>query len=149
MKTVTQTRHERLLELIAQMGSVQAFADKVGASHSQISQLKSRSKHSNTGKPRTIGNDMARRIEIAFGKPNGWMDSIEPRDQLENGRYSPTEAGAPPIAQQPTPGWWPFPMIDPRRIDALPEGLRGSLEVTLLDALERLEQLHRKQRAAA
>jgi len=54
MQTVTEIRHANLLSLIKQAGSVQAFADQVERSHSQISQLKNRSKHSKTGEPREV-----------------------------------------------------------------------------------------------
>lgn len=75
MQTVSEIRHANLLSLIKQAGSVQAFADQVERSHSQISQLKNRSKHSKTGEPRDVGDDMARHIEGKLGLPTGWMDA--------------------------------------------------------------------------
>lgn len=149
MKTVTQVRHEKLLGLIAEIGSVQAFATKIDASHSQISQLKTQAKHSKTGRPRAIGDSMARKIEAAFGKPTGWMDSDDARPADSAGKYSLDRATPALTAEQEIPPRWPFPMIDRRRIDALPERLKGSLEVTLLESLERLEEISRKQREAA
>lgn len=76
MMTVRQIRHANLLLLINAAGSIQAFADKVERSHSQISQLHKQMLHSTTGKPRTVGDDLAREIEVKLGKPVGWLDQI-------------------------------------------------------------------------
>ena len=81
MKPVSDVRYERFLELLAEAGSVTALALRTGKSISQISQLKSRSKHSITGTPRAIGDELARQFESAFDKPVGWMDTqpvVEP-----------------------------------------------------------------------
>lgn len=77
MKTVEEIRHARLLQLIAEHRTIQALADKLGKSHSQISQLRNRVVHSTTKKPRSIGDDLARSIEEKLGKPRGWMDSLD------------------------------------------------------------------------
>lgn len=46
------------------------FADELGVTASQLSQTTS-------AKPvRNIGDALARRVEAAFGKPNGWMDNV-------------------------------------------------------------------------
>ena len=39
-----------------------------------LSQVKSGSPESKTGKPKTMGDDVARKIEDAIGEPEGWMD---------------------------------------------------------------------------
>lgn len=82
MGTIEEIRHANLLAVIAELarehgerGAIQRLAERMGRSHSQLSQLKTRSKHSRTGKPRNIGSQMARAIEAAAGKPAGWMDS--------------------------------------------------------------------------
>ena len=69
MKTIDLIRHENLLQLISEAGSVQAVASKAGKSNAQISQLKTRSTHSGTGKPRSVGDMLARELEKAFNKP--------------------------------------------------------------------------------
>ena len=84
MRTIEEIRHGRLLELIDECGSVQTVAEKMTRSHSQISQLKTLSKHGSTGKARSIGSDLAREFEQRFGKPRGWMDNeADPRPQPE------------------------------------------------------------------
>ena len=75
MKTIDVIRHENLLQLIGEAGSVQAVATRAGKSNAQISQLKTRSVHSGTGKPRSVGDLLARELEKAFNKPTGWMDA--------------------------------------------------------------------------
>jgi hypothetical protein len=75
MSTVQHTRHRNLLSLIDKAGSVQALADRLERSYSQISQLKNRSPHSRSGKAREIGDELARHIETRFGYPLGWMDT--------------------------------------------------------------------------
>lgn len=76
MKTIADIRHENLLKLIDEYGSVTKFAAAAGKSYAQISQLKNRSLNSTgKGKPRSVGDDLAREFESAFDKPHGWMDA--------------------------------------------------------------------------
>lgn len=75
MDTVQDVRHANLLLLIAEFGSIQALADCIERSHSHVSQMKNRSKHSNSGQPREIGDAMARHIEVKTKKGKGWMDT--------------------------------------------------------------------------
>lgn len=76
MQTIDQIRHARFLELLAEAGSNKAMADRLGVTSAQISQLKTRSLHSTSGRPRTIGDEQARKMEQAFNKPTGWMDTL-------------------------------------------------------------------------
>lgn len=75
MRTIDEVRVARLELLIAEHGSLQAVAERMGKSHSQMSQLRTMASHSTTGKPRVIGNDLAREFEEKFSKPRGWMDN--------------------------------------------------------------------------
>jgi hypothetical protein len=75
MSTIDEVRHANLLELIARFPTLQAFADAIERSHSQVSQLKTRARHSSTGTPQSIGDKMARHIEQRLGLPRGWMDA--------------------------------------------------------------------------
>lgn len=79
--TIEEIRHANLLLILKDMaashgerGAIQRLAVDAGKSHSQISQLKTRQKHSKTGKARNIGSKMARAIEAAAGKSVGWLD---------------------------------------------------------------------------
>ena len=80
--TIDNIRHANFLELLASYKNLQTFADALQRSNSQISQLKNRSKHSKSGEPREIGDDMARHIEAQLGKPRGWMDQEHGRPTL-------------------------------------------------------------------
>lgn len=76
VKTISEIRHENLLTLIGEMGSADALAEAAGTSPVYLSQVKNKSPDSKTGKPRQIGDPMARRLEAAANKPEGWMDNI-------------------------------------------------------------------------
>ena len=104
MKTSSEIRHANLLALIEKAGSIQAVAEKLGKDHAQISQLKTQAKHSKTGKPRLIGDDIARLIEEQFKLEIGWMDN--PHDEAHNAMPSPQDTSA---AHE-----WPFDLPLPR-----------------------------------
>lgn len=40
-----------------------------------LSQIKNKSAHHKTGKPRSMGDDLARKIEAGFDLQEGWMDT--------------------------------------------------------------------------
>jgi phage repressor protein C with HTH and peptisase S24 domain len=69
MSTIEKTRLAHLKRLIAEVGSQRAFADKLECSPAQLSQY--------VNGYRNIGRDFARRVESAFKKENGWMDTAE------------------------------------------------------------------------
>lgn len=75
MKNVDQIRRDKLAELINEFGSATNLANKLGRGVAQIYQWVKASPDSKTGKPRVIGNNSARYIEDALGKPSGWMDN--------------------------------------------------------------------------
>lgn len=94
MRRIEDIRHENLLNYMAKFATLQAFADAVGRSHSQMSQLKNRSKHSRSGKPRNVDSALARIIEKRLGLPDYSMDV----DSANT---------------------WPFPLIDQARWERL------------------------------
>ena len=63
--------------LIEQHGSLAALNDKIELSRTDatLSQIKNQSPHHKTGKPRSMGDDLARKIEEKLGLPSGWMDT--------------------------------------------------------------------------
>lgn len=87
MKTISEIRHTNLLELITRFKGVTKFAEVVDRSYSQISQIKNRTRHSKTGAPREVGDDLARHIERMCQLEAGWMD----RDHPQAEGNSPTE----------------------------------------------------------
>ncbi|WP_149135634.1 hypothetical protein [Cupriavidus campinensis] len=61
-------RIANVLLLEREIGSRSALARKVGSSQSYLSQCVGK------GGVRSIGDDLARRLETAMEKPQGWMD---------------------------------------------------------------------------
>jgi transcriptional regulator with XRE-family HTH domain len=74
MKKIEDVRRENLQRLRDELGSVQALADRIGKSQSQLSQWLNASAHSTSGKPRTISSGSCREVEKALGRAEGWMD---------------------------------------------------------------------------
>lgn len=94
MKTSDEIRWENLLLLIDEAGGVDALAGKFGCSPGYIRQLKAKSKDSETGKPKGIGNSTARGLEICMEKPKGWLDQnhgAESREAYEGTRPTKTD----------------------------------------------------------
>ncbi|WP_122897799.1 S24 family peptidase [Acinetobacter sp. B51(2017)] len=68
-------RYKNTRLLVDQVGGVSNFADKIGKGQSQTSQF------AGTNPIKGIGNKVAREIEEAFGKPHGWLDTLQQSDQ--------------------------------------------------------------------
>lgn len=75
MKTVADIRRDNLLVAIKRAGTAANLAAAAQVSTAYLSQVKSRQPESSSGKPRNMGDDVARRIEKALGEPVGWMDA--------------------------------------------------------------------------
>jgi hypothetical protein len=76
MKTIEEIRRQNLAEIAKELGSIQAVADAIGKSHSQVSQWKNGSIDKKSQRPRTMDSESARLIELKCGKDVGWMDNI-------------------------------------------------------------------------
>lgn len=76
MKTVSQIRRENLLLLLEQHGSLANLNEKLELPRTDatLSQIKNQSTTSR-GKPKMMGDTIARRIECALNLPQGWMDN--------------------------------------------------------------------------
>ncbi len=70
-------RLERTRRLIAREGGIARFAERLGMATSQVSQFAGRTP------TRRIGNGTAEKIEAAYGKPPGWLDT--PLEEEEGG----------------------------------------------------------------
>jgi hypothetical protein len=70
---VKQVRRENLDRLIKEAGNLSRLAAKGGSSYDNLSQIVNGTLLP-SGKPRGIGNDLARSLEVASKKPVGWMD---------------------------------------------------------------------------
>lgn len=75
MKKISEIRRDNLLIALARMGAASKLASVAGVSAVYLSQVKNRSPESKTGKPKTMGDDVARKIEVALSEPEGWMDT--------------------------------------------------------------------------
>lgn len=74
MKTIDEIRRLNLLEAIARLGTARALAEKAELAPAYLSQIKNRQPESKTGKPKSMGDEAARKIEKALGETRGWMD---------------------------------------------------------------------------
>lgn len=94
MKTIDEIRQANLLLLIAECGSGRGAAAKLatvtGVKAPMISQYSRAVEGKKGGKPRAMGNDVARQMEVGMGKESGWMDmdhaparSVKEADQLD------------------------------------------------------------------
>lgn len=74
MRTVGEIRLQNLELLIQEAGGAEGLAARVDSSPVYISQVRNRAMDHKTKKPRELGTQMARRLEVAFARPRGWMD---------------------------------------------------------------------------
>ena len=93
MKTVEETRLARLLQLREEHGSLAKLNALLGLSarDSTLSQIVNGSAGSKSGKPKTMGSPMARRLEEACQKERGWMD-LNPDFDDASGPHDPHRA---------------------------------------------------------
>lgn len=78
MKTIAETRRIRLDMLVKLHGDSLAKLNEVlglDRTDATLSQIRTQAKHSKTGKPRSMGDDLARRIENTLLLERGWMDT--------------------------------------------------------------------------
>lgn len=74
MKTSQQIRLENFDRLLSEAGSQAALSQRCNLTAPYVSQLKKRVPLE-TGAPRSIGDEAARKLEHGMGKPKGWMDA--------------------------------------------------------------------------
>lgn len=67
--TVSDVRRENARLLAKEVGGLAAFARRIGRADPYVSQV------IGANPQRGIGHAMARHIEAAFGKPQGWLDA--------------------------------------------------------------------------
>ena len=77
MRTIEEVRRARLAILVEEFGSYAEINVKLDRDRrdSTLSQIKNESVNSKGGAAKTMGSATAREIELACGKPLGWMDS--------------------------------------------------------------------------
>lgn len=99
MKTVDEIRLENLMLLIFEKGTQEAVAEAGGTSSVYLSQIKNRTPDKKTGKPRQMGDDMARKLEEGCVKERGWMDNVHALSK----QYPESPTVVPLIAAEPKP----------------------------------------------
>ena len=75
MTTAAALRIQNLELLITEAGTLEKVASQAGTSSVYLSQVRNGAPDQKTGRPRELGTRMARRLEAAFFKPEGWMDA--------------------------------------------------------------------------
>ena len=74
MKTIAEIRLENLDLLIGEFGSQEKVAELGDTSSVYLSQIRNQTPDAKTGKPRQMGDPMARKLEEGCKKERGWMD---------------------------------------------------------------------------
>ncbi|WP_186155027.1 XRE family transcriptional regulator [Burkholderia gladioli] len=75
MKTNDEIRRANLTVAIKRFGTAKKLAEAADVSVAYLSQVKNGQPESRTGKPKNMGDEVARKIEAALGEPAGWMDA--------------------------------------------------------------------------
>lgn len=89
MKTNDEVRRFNLIAAIKKAGSATKLADQAQTAAAYLSQIKTGAPDSKTGKPKTMGDELARRIEAAIGEASGWMDTDHTAEQPHQDPDSP------------------------------------------------------------
>lgn len=128
MRTIEEIRRLRLEELrqeVEHLGGLAEINRRRGTNprSAQLYNIAAANKGTKTGAPMSMGSDLARAIEVAMGKPRGWMDH--------------------------DPEFWPFELLDRRRFESLSERQRGAVEAAALRELSAVTpESHGPTRAA-
>ncbi|MEX3555196.1 MAG: S24 family peptidase [Burkholderia gladioli] len=75
MKTIDEIRLGNLSLAIERLGSARKLAEAARVSDAYLSQIKNRLTSTSSGKPKVMGDEVARKIEVALNEPVGWMDT--------------------------------------------------------------------------
>lgn len=85
MQTISETRLARLAMLVKKHGGSLAELNEaidLDRTDATLSQIRTRAPHSKTGKPRVMGDDLARKIEEKLSLGLGWMDTPPSYEEL-------------------------------------------------------------------
>ena len=117
MQVISETRISRLNMLITQHGGSLAnlnVALGLDRTDATLSQIRTRAPHSKTGKPRSMGDELARKIEERLHLAAGWMDTPITYAEL-HGEFDPRQKVMQLLENMP-PDMWPTAV---RVLDAL------------------------------
>jgi len=124
MQPVTETRLIRLQMLVKKhKGSLADLNEAIGLvrTDATLSQIRTKAPHSKTGKPRVMGDDLARKIEERLSLDLGWMDTPPSYEEL-HGEEDPRTAMMLLMERMP-PDQWPTAV---RLVDALTKPDKGT-----------------------
>jgi len=108
MHTVSETRLARLQMLVQKHnGSLADLNEAIGLvrTDATLSQIRTKAPHSKTGKPRVMGDDLARKIEERLALEAGWMDTPPSYAELHGEEDPRTKAWQ--LMEALTPDQWP------------------------------------------
>lgn len=108
MQTVSETRRVRLSMLVKRHSNSLAELNEVlglDRTDATLSQIRTQAKHSKTGKPRVMGDDLARKIEDKLSLAAGWMDT--PPTYAELAGENDPRAMIEHMVQEMPPEDWP------------------------------------------
>lgn len=130
MKTVEENRRDWLEALIAERGSIaelniQLERDRTDAT---LSQIKNQSPHHKTGKPRTMGSDVARDIEVKLGLERGSLDYPIVRRTTHGADHQTLLVQEPAAPAYVAKVKWPFKSIKESDWLSIPEQTREIIE---------------------
>ena len=107
MKTIAEIRLDNLEALLIEMGTQEKLAEVGETSSVYLSQIRNRAANVKSGKLRTMGDDMARKLEAGCKKEVGWMDNIHTKGEADSAPLVyPTAFHSPPEgarANEPIP----------------------------------------------
>lgn len=94
-RKLEQIRLHNLELLIAEAGSAAELARIVGTNSSYLSQVR-RQMPTQKGTPRSVGDDLADKLERGMDKPEGWMDGVrcQIREPETLGKYEARKPGS-------------------------------------------------------
>jgi SOS-response transcriptional repressor LexA len=82
-RKLERVRLTNLEILISEAGSAAALARRADTNESYLSQIR-RQLPTPKGTPRSLGNDLAGKLEKGMGKPDGWMDEIHQPPDMDS-----------------------------------------------------------------
>lgn len=124
MQTISETRLTRLAMLVKQHGgSLAALNEAIGLDRTDatLSQIRTKAPHSRTGKPRVMGDDLARKIEEKLSLGLGWMDTPPSYAELHGEEDPRTKVML--LMEALPPDQWPTAV---RLLDALTQPATGT-----------------------
>jgi len=111
MQTNDEIRRRNLEIAIKRIGTAAKLAEASSTSPAYLSQIRNRSPASGTGRPKMMGEDVARRIEAALGEPHGWMDTVHVYGEPTAGKSKQSDSSFDENVSPATMGSRPIPVI--------------------------------------